>query len=346
MVLSAVLALGASATAACGGSSGSGSAEPKPEHTKLVVGVVKGEIGALPLYTGVDQGYFKRMGLDVQIVDDFVSDQEAMSALHDKRVDVVYDDYAHAFEVQSLGTMRLRLIAEGYVAGDGGVQLAEVSSNRQNAVADDVAKAFETPGGILVPSTGDTDQATDISVPTLMLMNALPSVRNDFKVDQGNLGSHIKSLAPDHLGAALAAKQAPAAVLAEPYLTAASSASALSPLLDLTSGGNAAMPLGGYFAEADHALDYVNTLKVFNDALNQAKTAASQRSMATVELAARYTYLPNINTVTTGILLGTFPLTVSADRLTRVLTLAQKAGLAPYMDLSSILPTGAINNSN
>lgn len=345
MVLSAVLAAAALATSACG-SGTSGSSEPKPEHTKLVVGVVKGEIGALPLYMGVDQGYFKRKGLDVQIVDDFVSDQEAMNALHDGRIDVVYDDYAHAFEVQSLGTLRLRLIAEGYVAGPGGVQLAEGSSSRQSTVQDDVAKAFTAADGFLVPSTGDPDPTTDISVPTLMLMNALPGVENDFKIDKSTLGQHIKPMAEDKIGAALAAKKAPAAVLAEPYWTSASAGAPLSPLLDLTTGGNADMPLGGYFAQADHALDYVNTLKVFDDALNQAKTAAAQRSLATVELGIRYSYLPNVQAVTTGVSLGSFPLTVSADRLTRVLSLAQKAGLAPYMDLSAILPTGAINNSN
>jgi hypothetical protein len=311
-----------------------------------VVGVVKGEIGALPLYTGVDQQFFRHKGLDVQIVDDFANDQEAMNALHDGRIDVVYDDYAHAFEVQSRGTVRLRLGAEGYVAGAGGVQLAEVASSRQRTVQEDVAKAFNTPGGILVPSTGDPTTATDVSVPALMLLNALPSLENDFKLDQGNLGGHIKALPADKVGDSLAGRTAPAAVLAEPYWSSASASSPLSPLLDLTAGGNADMPMGGYFAQADHALDYVNTLRVFNDALNQAKTVAAQRSTAIGELAQHYSYVPNINTVTTGIQLGSFPLTVSADRLTRVLSLAQKAGLAPYMDLSAILPTGAINNSN
>jgi hypothetical protein len=344
LALSAVLAVGALGTAACGSSSGS--SEPKPEHRQLTVGVVKGEIGALPLYTGVDRDYFKQKGLDVRIDDSYASDQDAMGALRDGKVDVVYDDYAHAFEVQSLGTVRLRLIAEGYVAGPGGVQLAEVSSNRQATVQDDVGKAFGTTNGILVPSTGDPNSATDISVPTLMLMNALPGVRNDYKVDSSNLTSHIKAATPDKIGAALGTqRQAPAAVLAEPYWTSASSQSPLTSMLDLTSGGNADMPLGGYFAQADHALDYVNTLTVFNDALNEAKTAASQRSVATAELGAHYGYIPNINTVTTGVALGTFPLTVSADRLTRVLTLAKKAGLAPYMDLSALLPTNAISNN-
>jgi ABC-type nitrate/sulfonate/bicarbonate transport system substrate-binding protein len=339
-----VLAAGALGTAACGSSSGS--SEPKPEHKVLTVGVVKGEIGALPLYTGVDRNYFKQKGLDVRIDDSYASDQDAMSALRDGKIDVVYDDYAHAFEVQSLGTVRLRLIAEGYVAGPGGVQLAEVSSSKQTTVQDDVGKAFAAKDGFLVPSTGDPNGATDISVPALMLMNALPGVANNYKIDASNLGDHIKSVAPDKIGAALGVqRQAPAAVLAEPYWTSASSQSPLTSMLDLTGGGNSDMPLGGYFAQADHALDYVNTLTVFNDALNEAKTAASQRSVATAELAAHYGYIPNINTVTTGIALGTFPLTVSADRLTRVLTLAKKAGLAPYMDLSGLLPTNAISNN-
>lgn len=349
MALGAVLAAAAAGTSACGGGS-SGSSVPKPEHSQLTVGVVKGEIGALPLYTGVDRGYFKNDGLDVRIVDDYVNDQEAMAALRDGKVDVVYDDYAHAFETQSLGTVRLRLIAEGYVAGSGGVQLAEPTAAEDGTVQQNVGRAFNQLNGILVPTTGDSDGPTDISVPTLMLMNALPGVRNDFKIDK-TLAQHIKAMPQDKIGQSLSSRQGAAGVISEPYWTVASTAYPLSPLLDLTAGGNADMPMGGYFAQADHALDYVKTLAAFNDALNQAKTDVSQRSIATAELGAHYGFLAgsdaaSVNNVTTGIALGTFPLTVSADRLTRVLALAQKAGLAPYMDLSAILPTGAINNSN
>ena len=89
-------------------------------------------------------------------------------------------------------------------------------------------------------------------------------------------------------GTETAENGAGAAVMSEPYWSYASSKGPLSVLLDLTTGDNESMPLGGYFAEQDFALQKVNTLKAFTSALNDAKTAASSRANATAELVAHY----------------------------------------------------------
>jgi NitT/TauT family transport system substrate-binding protein len=313
------------------------------EQTTLRIGIVKNELGALPIWTGVDQQLFAAKGLDVTVVNDFATDEEALKALKDEKVDIVYSDYARAIEAKSLGAYRISLVAEGYVAGPGSVNLVEVTSPT-TTVANDVRKAFNAKGGILVPTVGEPDPQLNFSVPALMLANALPAVGAELKIDQNNKITSLKQEFESNMADRLTAHNATSAVMAEPFWSEAASANSLTALLDLTTGDNEEMPLGGYFAQQDFTLAKVNTLKAFTEALNTAKAAASSRAVASSELVAHYTdggakLTPS---VATAVAVGTFPLTVNAKRLQRVLDSMQKLGLAPYFDLNAMLPPDAI----
>ena len=341
-MLSVLTAFSLSLAAACSGGSG-GSSKPvvKPEQRTLRVGVVKNEIGALPIWLGADQGMFARQGLDVTVVADFTTDEEALRALKDQKVDVVYCDYARAIEARSLGDYLISLVAEGYNAGPGSVNLVQRTTTN-STISQDVHRAFNA--GILVPGVGAPDSTVNYSVPALMLANALDSMGGDLRIDGSNKARELKqepqATMPDRLGP----KGPGAAVMSEPYWSYASSQGPLSVLLDLTTGDNEAMPLGGYFAEQDFALQKVNTLKVFTSVLNDAKTAASSRANAVTELIAHYS--PNgaklSGDVATSVALGTFPLTVNAKRVQRVLDSMQRIGLAPFFKLDAMLPPDAI----
>lgn len=343
IVLSVLTALSISLAAACGGG-GSSASVPKPEQKSLRVGVVKNEIGALPIWLGTDQGMFAAKGLDVTVVADFTTDEEALRALKDQKVDVVYCDYARAIEARSLGDYLITLVAEGYNAGPGSVNMIERSTTN-STIAQDVHRAFNATGGILVPGVGAPDAAVNYSVPALMLANALVSMGGDLRIDGTNKAQKLKqefqSAMPDRLDT----KNSFAAVMSEPYWSYASSKGPMSVLLDLTTGDNESMPLGGYFAEQDFALQKVNTLKAFTSALNDAKTAASSRANATAELVAHYA--PNgtklSSDVATSVALGTFPLSVNAKRVQRVLDSMQRIGLAPFFKLDAMLPPDAIH---
>jgi len=330
-----------SVTTACTNSGGS-----KPtaamEQKSLRIGIVKNEIGALPIWTGADQGLFAAKGLDLTVVADFNSDEEALKALKDEKIDVVYCDYARAIEAKSLGDYRISLVAEGYVAGPGSVNLVE-RNTVNTTIADDVRKAFNAPGGILVPTVGEPDQALNVSVPALMLANSLKAVGTDTRITPGNRTLRLKPELQSAMADRLATKTAGSAVMTEPYWSAISLTDPLSSLLDLTID-NEDMPLGGYFAEQDFTLKDVNTLKVFTEALNSAKTAASSRAAATAELVKHYapTGTPLQTQVATGVALGSFPLTVNAKRIQRVLDAMQSVGLAPYFKLDAMLPPDAI----
>lgn len=351
IVLSIVLAASAIAASACGSSSSSGSSMPAHgplEQTHLRIGIPKGDIGALPVYTGFDKGYFKDQGIDVSIDDSYGSYQDALQALNSGKVDLVYDDYVHAILAQATGTYRLQLVAEGYTAGDGSVELLGNPDGVKSV--EQIKNVFAATGGFLVPTAGTNDADDAYTVPTIMLMTSLPDLANSLRIKAGNSAAHLKPMAPDALSVKLTAvtKDKPqklAAVLAEPYYSYATNNEQLVKLMDLTRGSTQDMPMGGYFAKQDVAVNDSNLFKAFTGALNEAKNATSERATAMAEMQAHYGTMAN-STVAASLSFGTFPTTVNVDRVGRVLTLMQRLDLAPYYNIDTMMPPDALRSSS
>ena len=351
IVLSVVLTASAGAAAACGSSTSSATASAAmPTHGaleqhQLRIGVPKGEIGALPIYTGLDKGYFKDQGIDVAIDDSYPTYQAALQALNDNKVDLVYDDYVHAILAQSTGTYRLQLVAEGYTAGDGSVQLVGRPTDVKSAVQ--IKNVFDTAGGFLVPTAGTGDANDAYTVPTIMLMASLPDLANSFRIKAENSAAHLKPMAPAGLSAQVTATRDRnvAAVIPEPYYSYATNSSKIIGLMDLTRGSTQAMPMGGYFTKQDFAVDNTNLFKAFTGALNEAKTTTSQRATAMTEMQAHYGTNAN-STVAASISFGTFPTTVNVDRVGRVLTLMQGLDLAQYYNIDTMMPPDALRGGS
>jgi len=343
-----VLAASAFASSACGSSSSSGAAgsgKGALEQTTLRIGIPKGEIGALPIYTGVDKGFFKSAGIDVQVNDTFTSYQEALQALSDGKVDLVYDDYAHAILEQSTGAYRLQLVAEGYTAGDGSVQL--LSKHTTVPTAQLVQNIYSAKNGFLVPTAGTNDPATDYTVPTVMLMSSLTDLANSFNIAQNNAKDHLKMLPAGVISEKFTSSNDPnmAGVIPEPFFSDAATTYQMTRLMDLTHGATQAMPMGGYFAKQDFAVDDTNLFAAFTGALNQAKALATQRTVAMGEMQAHYGTMFS-SAVAATISFGTFPTTVNVDRVNRVLTVMQAQGLAPFYNIDTMMPPDAIRGGS
>ena len=347
IVLSVVLTACAGAATAC--SSGTSSASSMPAHgaleqNHLRIGIPKGEIGALPVFTGLDKGYFKAQGIDVSIDNSYNSYQDALQALNDGKVDLVYDDYVHAILAQSTGAFRLQLVAEGYTAGDGSVQLVGKPTDGKNA--DQIKADFGAAGGFLVATAGTNDANDDYTVPAVMLMTSLPDLANSLRIKAGNSAAHLKSMAPAGLAEKVTGSpdKNVAAVIAEPYYSVAMNNDRLVNLMDLTRGSTQAMPMGGYFAKQDLAVADTNLFKAFTGALNQAKTVTSQRATAMTEMQIHYGTMAT-STVAASLSFGTFPTTVNVDRVARVLTLMQGLDLAPYYNIDTMMPPDALRGT-
>ncbi|WP_370378331.1 ABC transporter substrate-binding protein [Catenulispora sp. GAS73] len=345
-----VLTASAGAAAACSSSTSSATvsaampAHGALEQHQLRIGIPKGEIGALPIYTGVDKGYFKDQGIDVTIDDSYKTYQDALQGLNDGKVDLVYDDYVHAILAQSTGAYRLQLVAEGYTAGDGSVQLLSKVTGLKNA--QEIKNVFDAAGGFLVPTAGTNDANDAYTVPTIMLMTSLPDLANSFRIKLANSTAHLKSIAPGDLAVKVtgSADANLAAVIPEPYYSYATNNNKLVELMDLTRGSTQAMPMGGYFTKQDFAVEKTNLFKAFTGALNQAKNSTSQRATAMTEMQAHYGTMAN-STVAASISFGTFPTTVNVARVDRVLTLMQGLDLAPYYNIDTMMPPDALRGS-
>jgi NitT/TauT family transport system substrate-binding protein len=335
-------------TAACSGTSSSASAAAPIvvphgplEQSTLRIGLVSNELGALPVYVGVDKGLFAAQGVTVTIDDSYHDDASAMEALRSGKVDAVYGDYADYFVAQSVGHLRATIVAEGYLAGDGSVQL--VGRTQTNTMTlDDLQKSIKSKG-ILVPpvSLDAAAQGGTYDVPELMLASAY-STMGDQKFTQDMADKLMHQTAQGLMGDQLAQKKIDAAVLTEPYWTESTDHNALSSVLDLTQGPNQQMPMGGYFTLQDFDLAHLNLMAAFTTGLNQAKQAASDHGTAITELSTKGHY-PNMTpTVATSINLGTFPQTVNIDRLGRVLSLLHQWNQALYLNLQTMVPAGTI----
>ncbi|MFL6109967.1 MAG: ABC transporter substrate-binding protein [Catenulispora sp.] len=315
------------------------------EQTRLRVGIPRGEIGALPVYAGVDKGYFKAQGIDVAIDDGYASYEDALKALGAGKIDVVYDDYVHAILAQAKGDYRLQLVAEGYSAGDGSVQVLSKPTASSNEAQ--LRTVFGAPNSFLVPKAGTSDENNAYTVPTVMLMTRLPDIANSLTLKKENAPAHLKPVTVGAVGETLTATPDPnlAAVEPEPYFSFTTSNDRVLKLMDLTRGSTKAMPMGGYFAKQDLAVTDTNLFAAFTAGLNQGKAAASQRAAAMAEFQAHYGSLATA-TVAAGISFGTFPTTVSVDRVGRVLTLMQSLDLAPYYNIDTMMPPDAQRGGN
>jgi ABC-type nitrate/sulfonate/bicarbonate transport system substrate-binding protein len=300
----------------------------------------KNELGALPLFTGVDKGYFKDQGVDVTIDDSYASYQDVLKALGDGKVDVIYDDYVHAILQQSTGLYRLQLVAEGYTAGDGSVELLGRPTVTPNE--EQIQAVFKAPNAFLVPMAGTGSADTDYTVPTVMLLTRLPDIANSLKLKKDTAPPHLKPLTANALGDKLTGSPDTtlAAVAPEPYYSNIVSGNKLTKLMDLTRGSTQAMPMGGYFVKQDFAVSDPNLLKAFTAGLNQAKTATGQRALAMDEMRTHYGSMAS-STVVASISFGTFPTTVSVERVRRVLTLMQGLDLAQYFNIDTMMPPDA-----
>jgi NitT/TauT family transport system substrate-binding protein len=341
-VLSALLAAATALTAAC--SSTSAAKAPPLEQSVVTVGIVKGEIGALPVYVGSDEQLFAKQGITLKISNSYPNDDEALQALQDGKVDIVYGDYSRYFQAQALGQERLALVAEGYLAGPGSVNLVTLQSKGGTMALKDI-QAMLARKKVLVPATGDSDPDKNFTVPELMLASTIKAMAADTKLDKATAESELIPMPQDQMAEALGAQTAEAAVMTEPYWSKASVANPLTVALDLTVGANQDMPMGGYFSTADFSLGHPNLLKAFTAALNAAKQAASTRTIAVQTLKNHYEGVTDATV--TGISLGTFPQTVNVARLKRVVDAMNQFQLAWVFDPSVIVPACSVGlNTN
>jgi NitT/TauT family transport system substrate-binding protein len=306
--VSASLALLAAGCHVPGASSGQGSGSQQ-----ITVAVVPGFANA-PLQVAVRDGLFAQHHLDVS-VQTYQTLQQAYAALTSGQANVISGDYAGLLYAQADGRRAgLRLIADGYDATPGVMEVLTLPGSAITTPQDLQGKAVATPQRELAPVsavapynvetlTAEAVLQSDGVSPSSVLWTAMPA------------GDMITALR-DH--------QVSAIVATQPYILQAETQLGAVELLDVCSGVTANLPLSGYFSTAVFARGHAVSMRGFRSALNQAKASTAQ--LGTVRSALGT--LPGMSAQEAALVtIGQYPTFLSVGQVQRVADLMYGTGM-------------------
>lgn len=237
-----------------------------PSGQTLTVAVVPG-IDTVPLQVAGQQGLFKQQGIAVT-VKDYASVADAYNALMQGKADVADGDYTSFFYgIANLGAP-LKLVADGYDASAGTMQVLALPSSGINSPSALDGKAVATPEAQVEPPSNTFPYSMDtLATETVLQTDGVnPADVNWVPMAQDKMITALK----DH--------QVSAIVATDPLIIEAETQLGAQEVLDACSGVTANLPLSGYFTTASFAGQHGAALRAFQTGLNAAQSDAGQRS--------------------------------------------------------------------
>ena len=296
-----------------GTSSGRPTGQAQGGGQQITVAVVPGFENA-PLQVGVKDGLFARHGLNVT-VQTYQSLQAAYGALTSGQAEVISGDYAGLLYMQAHAhRAQLRLIADGYDATPGLMEVLTLPGSPVRIPQDLQGKAVATPPRELAPFSASAPYNTE----TLATESALQS-------DGVSPSSVVwDAMPPGSMITALRDHKVSAIVASEPYILQAETQLGAIELLDACSGVTAGLPLSGYFTTAGVASGHAAALRAFRAALDEAKASAAQPG--TVQSVLRT--LPEMSSREAALVtIGQYPTFLSVGQVQRVADLMYGTGM-------------------
>jgi len=282
-------------------------------NQQVTVASVPGFANA-PLQVAVREGLFARYHVDVN-VQSYPTLQRAYAALGSGQAEVVSGDYAGLLYAQSHPAgARLRLIADGYDATPGLMEVLTLPGSPLTNPQQLEGKAVGTPQPELAPFSADAPYnmetlateavlQTDGVSPSSVVWKAMPA---------GNLITALR----DH--------QVSAIVVPQPYILQAETTLGAVELFDVCSGVTASLPLSGYFTTAGFARDYPTALHAFQAALTAAKASTGQPGTVRSVLST----LPGMTAQQADLVtVGQYPTFLSVGQVQRVADLMYGTGM-------------------
>ena len=264
-VSAAIGALAAAALAA--GCSAAGASPGSPAGTVTVTVAATPGVDDAPLYLAVKDGSFKSAGLDVSIKH-YQSVGQEVQALADGKVDIAAGDYVDFFWEEANSHLNLRVVADGYHAAPGVMEVLTLPGSSIATPQDLEHKTIGTPEPQVIPVVQKG------GVPYSLETVATQSVLDNDGVDPARVT--WKPLPSGDLIKALSDHQVSAILVQEPYIYEAESRLGAVEVLDSCSGATASLPLSGYFATGAFAHKNADALEDFRSALERAQAAAVQ----------------------------------------------------------------------
>jgi len=283
------------------------------QDQEITVATVPGFASA-PLQVAVREGLFARQHVAVT-VQTYPTLQRAYAALGSGQAEVISGDYAGLlYEQAHIPGTRLRLIADGYDATSGLMEVLTLPGSPVTSPQDLEGKAVATPLPDLAPFSADAPY----NIETLATEAVLQSdgVSPSSVVWQAMPATSMISALRDHQVSAIVAPQ--------PYILQAETQLGAVELFDVCSGVTASLPLSGYFTTAGFARDYPAALRAFQTALSQAKAATGQPGTVRSVLST----LPGMTAQEADLVtVGQYPTFLSAGQVQRVADLMYGTGM-------------------
>jgi NitT/TauT family transport system substrate-binding protein len=296
-----------------GTSSGQAAGQAQGGGEQITVAVVPGFENA-PLQVGVRDGLFTQHGLNVT-VQTYQTLQQAYRALISGQAEVISGDYSGLLSMQArVGQGKLRLIADGYDATPGLMEVLTLPGSAVRVPQDLQGKIVATPPRELAPFSA----SAPYNIETLATESTLQS-------DGVSPSSVVwDAMAPSSMISALRDHTVSAIVATEPYILQAETQLGAIELLDACSGVTAGLPLSGYFTTASFASAHAAALRAFQAALDEAKASADQPG--TVQSVLRT--LPEMSSREASLVtIGQYPTFLSVGQVQRVADLMYGTGM-------------------
>lgn len=293
-----------------GASGGASAAGDMP----ITVAVVPGADNA-PFMVAVREGLFRADGLKVT-VDHYKSAGSEIDALAHGKADIAAGDYADFLYAEAHNRVKLHLIADGYDAAPGLIQILTVPGTKTTVTSPAalVGKTVATPEPQGIPYSSN--------VPYSMETLAADAVLQSEGVSPSSVT--WRPMPTQDMIQALRAGTVSAILAAEPEILQAETQLGATEVLDACSGVTSGIPLSGYFSEAAFARAHATTVREFRAALAKAQNDSAMRGPVDTVLSHSAGMSAQDAALVT---LGVYPTATSLGQVQRVATLMYDSGM-------------------
>jgi len=314
-----VAASGVAALLAAGCSNGSGGTSPV--SGTITIAATPG-VDDAPLYLAEQRGLFSAAGLNVAIKSFGDGSAAAqVQAVEDGKAQIASSDYGNIFAEQASGGKgSLRLLADGYDAGAGAVEILVGPHSNISNPAQLLNKPIGVPGSLLIGTYGHT-MIQPGNPTSLVAAAATESIANYLLSN-----AHVlkwRSLSQPQEISALQTGRLQAVLVTQPYIYQAQSTFGAVELMDVFSGQTANLPTTGYVSQASWATSDAAAVRDFQSAIGKAQAEAT--GVGPVQETLRKSAGMSLATADM-VSLGTYPTVTNTKALQRVDLLLSNEG--------------------
>ncbi|MBP2325215.1 NitT/TauT family transport system substrate-binding protein [Kibdelosporangium banguiense] len=303
IALSCVLAFMLSSCSALGGSSESSqSSSGGLEQTKVTVGTLP-IVDTVPLAIAQEKGYFKQEGLEVE-VKSLPGGAAAVPGLANGELQFAFGNYVSFFTAQAKGVLDIKLVADAYQATQGMFLIMTGKGSEVGKPLGLAGKkiAINTKSNIVELTARSSLEAAGVD-PKTVTFTEIPF--------------------PD-MQAALERNNVDAAFMVEPYITQSERSAGMVPVLDAATGATQDVPIAAWATSAKFAQASPKTTAAFQRAIVKGQRDAADRRLVEQTVP---TYAKVDKDTASLMNLGSWPTSLSAVRMQRVIDLMKKYGV-------------------